>query len=122
MDSLANLYWHKRIFGLNAIPLNSNAVPLKCSSMSGRKCKTRPGIMNINTNKSLFYSYSYFILILLKKCSDSCNCINNPYAKLCVHDTVRDMKIKVFNLISRINEIRHLSWHETCPCKCRLDV
>ena len=77
--------------------------------MSGQKCKTRPEIMNINTNKSLFYSYFYFILILLKKCSDTCNCINNPYAKLCVPDTVRDMKIKVFNLMSIINEMRHLS-------------
>ena len=23
---------------------------------------------------------------------------------------------------SRTNEIRHIKWHETCKCKCRLDA
>ena len=32
------------------------------------------------------------------------------------------MNIKVFNLISRTNETRHVKWHETCKCKCRLDA
>ena len=32
------------------------------------------------------------------------------------------MNIKVFNLISRINEIRHISCHETCKCKFTLDA
>ena len=30
--------------------------------------------------------------------------------------------MKVFNLISRTNETRHIKWHETCKCKCRLDA
>ena len=25
--------------------------------------------------------------------------------------------MKVFNLISRTNETRHIKWHETCKCK-----
>ena len=24
--------------------------------------------------------------------------------------------------MSRTNETRHLEWHETCKCKCRLDA
>ena len=24
--------------------------------------------------------------------------------------------------MSRTNEIRHIKWHETCTCECRLDV
>ena len=24
--------------------------------------------------------------------------------------------------MSRINEIRHIKWHETCKCKCGLDA
>ena len=28
----------------------------------------------------------------------------------------------MFNLISRTNETRHIKWHETCKCKCRLDA
>ena len=65
----------------------------------------------------------YFILrILVNKCSSSCNVISNPYAKLCVSDIVKNMNIKVFNLISLVNETKLVSWHETCICKCRLDA
>ena len=60
----------------------------------------------------------YFIL----KCSGSCNNINNPYAKLCIPDIVKKINVKVFNLISRINETKQILWHETCKCVCRLSV
>ena len=55
----------------------------------------------------------------MKKCSVSCNNINDPYAKLCVLDVVKS--INVFNLMSRTNETRHIGWYETCKCKCRLN-
>ena len=47
---------------------------------------------------------------------------NDPYAKLCVPDVVKNLNAKVLNLISRTNETRHIEWHETCKCKCRLDA
>ena len=72
-------------------------------------------------------SVSYRIIIFIKfsktsKCSGSCNNINDPYAKICVSDVVKDLNVKVFNLMSRTNETRHIKWHETCKCKCRLDA
>ena len=33
-----------------------------------------------------------------------------------------NMDAKMFNLIWRTNETRHIKWHETCKCKCRLDT
>ena len=33
-------------------------------------------------------------------------------------DAVKDLNVKVFNLMLRTNEIRHIKWHETCKCKC----
>ena len=83
--------------------------------MNNKGCKIRPEVININSNELSFYPYS----ILTNKCSGSCNDVNNPYAKLCVPDVVENMNNKVFNLMSRINETRHVSWHETCTCKCR---
>ena len=74
--------------------------------------------MNINNNEPVFYPHS----VLVNKCSGSRNDINNPYAKLCVPKIVKDMDIKVCNLMSRTNGTRHILWHETCACKCRLDV
>ena len=60
--------------------------------------------------------------IKTSKCSGSCDNINNPQAKLCVPDLVKNLNVKVFNLMSRTNETRHIEWHETCKCKCRLDA
>ena len=40
---------------------------------------------------------------------------------MCVPDFVKKSNVKVFNL-SRTHETRHIKWHETCKCKCRLDA
>ena len=36
-------------------------------------------------------------------------------------DTIKNINVKVLNLISRTNKRRHKEWHKTCKCKCRLD-
>ena len=98
--------------------IKSNAISLKWVSVSNQEYKVRPAIMDINNHEPLFYPYS----ILVNKFSGSCNDINNPYTKLCVPDVVKDMNIKVFNLMSRTNETRFISLHKTCSCKGRLDA
>ena len=50
-----------------------------------------------------------------------CSNINDPYAKLCVPDIVKNLTVRVFSLMPRTNEKRHIEWYETCKCKCRLD-
>ena len=64
---------------------------------------------------NLFFPFS----IETSKCSGSCNNINYPYAKICVLDVVKNLNVKVFNLMSRPNETRHTEWHETCKCECK---
>ena len=91
---------------------------LKCDSMNNQKCKIRSEIIDINSTESLFYPCSTEV----NKCNGSCSNINDPYAKLCVPDVVKNMNVKVLNLMSRTNETRHIKWHETCKCKCRLDT
>ena len=86
--------------------------------MNNQECKLRPVVMNINRNETLFYPHN----ILANKCSNSCNDTNNFYTKLRVPDAIKNMNIKVFNQISRTTEARYVSWHETCKCKCRLNV
>ena len=91
---------------------------LEYVSMSNQEYKVRPAMVNINCNEPLFYYYS----ILVNKCSGNCNDINNTYAKLCVPDIVKNMNIKIFNLLSKTNKMRCASWHEACRCKYRLDA
>ena len=91
---------------------------LKCISMKNQECKTRPQVVNINGNNPIFYPFS----IKTSKCSGNCNNITYPYAKMCVLDVVKNLKVKVFNLMSRTNETRFIEWHKKCKCKCRLDA
>ena len=84
--------------------------------MNNQECKAIPKIIDLNNNEPVFYLYS----IKVNKCSGSCNNINDPYAKLCVPDIIKSINVKVFNLMSRINETRQIIWLETCKCVCRL--
>ena len=88
---------------------------LECVSVINEKCMSRPKIIDLNKNEPVPYPYS----IKVNKCSGDCNNINDPMAKLCVPNIVKDMNIKVFNLLARINETRKIVWHETCKCVCR---
>ena len=101
-------------FSWNAL----NAIPLKCISMNNQECRIRPEIININSNEPTFYPYS----IEVNRCSGSYININDLYAKLYVPDVVKNINVKLFDLKSRNNETRHIKWHETCKCKCRLDA
>ena len=84
--------------------------------MKNQECKVRPKIVDINSNPIF-----YFLSIKINKCSGSCNNINNPYAKIYVPGVIKDLNVKVFNLLSKTNETRFLKWHETCKRICRLD-
>ena len=72
------------------------------------ECKARLQVVNFNSNNPIFYPFS----IKTSKCNGTCNNINNPYAKTCVLDVIKDLNVKIFNLMSRINETRFIEWHE----------
>ena len=95
-----------------------NAIPLSCISMKNQECKARPEIVYGNRNNPIFYPFS----IKISKCSGNCNNINNSYAKTCVPDIIKNLNVKLFNLMSGTNETRFIEWHEKCKCKCRLDA
>ena len=82
---------------------NTNS-PLSCISMKHQECKTRPQVVNVNSNNPIFYPFS----IKTGKCSGSCDNINNPYAKICVPDIIKNLNVKVFNLMSRTYETRFI--------------
>ena len=77
----------KKVFVLGLTVLSSSITgALNCISMNNQECKVRPKITDINSNNPMFYSFS----IKVNKCSGNCNNINDPYAKVCVPDIVKD--------------------------------
>ena len=110
----------KKVFfiGLKYLSSFTNANSLKCISMNHQVCKARPEIITVNSNNPIFYPFG----IKTSECSDNSNNINDPSAQICIPDVVKDLNVKVLNLMSRANETRHVKWHETCRCLCRLDA
>ena len=84
--------------------------------MNNQECKVRAEIINVDSDEPVFYPFC----IKTSKCSDSCKNINDPFAKMCVSDVVKNLNIKIFNLMTRTNETRDIKWHKACKCKCRL--
>ena len=45
----------------------------------------------------------------------------NLHGKLSFPDDVKKLNVRVFNLMSRTNETRHMKWYKTCKCKYRVN-
>ena len=91
---------------------------LSCISMNTEECKVRSQIVNVNGDNPVFYPYS----VKRSKCSGTCNNINNPLAKMCIPDAVKNVTVKVFNLVSGTNETRRIEWNESVNVKIDLTV
>ena len=107
----------KKVFVLGLTILSNIKNALECVSMNNQACIVRPKTNNINSNNPIFYPFS----VKINRCIGNCNNINDPYARICVPDTVKNLTFKVFNLMSRTNETGSIKWHETCKCICRLN-
>ena len=92
---------------------------LEYVSVVNQKCKSRPEILDVNegVGEALFYPY----IVLVNKCSGSCNMLDDPMAKVCVPNIIKRVNMKVYNFLMRRNETRNVLWHESCKCVCRLN-
>ena len=104
----------KKVFFLGLTVLSSSITSaLKCVSLNNQECKVRPKTVNVSSNSPIFYPFS----VKINRCSGNCNSINDAYAKVFVPNVVKNLNVKVFNLISRSNESRSIKLHETCICR-----
>ena len=92
---------------------------LECVSVVNQKCMSRPKILNVNEGigEALFYLYN----VLVNKCSGNCDTLDNPISKICVPKIIKNVNMKVYNFLMRLNETRNVLWHESCKCVCRLN-
>ena len=68
-----------------------NVNPLECISMKNQECRTRPEIVDVSSNNPIFYPFSDKV----NKCSGNCNNINDPYARICVPNTVKNLNLNL---------------------------
>ena len=90
---------------------------VKCVSLKNRYHQTRPSNANITSDKSLFYPF----IVSVNESGGSGNSIDDPYARVCVPKKAKNLNLKVFNLMSGVNETTYLVQHELCEYKCGLN-
>ena len=93
---------------------------LECISVTNQECMPRPKILDVNegVGEALFYPYN----VLVNKCSGTCNTLDDPMAKMCVPNIIKNVNMKVYNFLMRLNETRNTLRHESCKCICRLNL
>ena len=77
------------VLGLTVLS-SSNTDALNCISINNPECKVRPEIIDVSGNNPIFYPFS----VKINRCSGNCNSINDPYAKICVPDVVKNLNVK----------------------------
>ena len=92
---------------------------LKCISVTNQECMPRPKILDVSegVGEALFYPYN----VLVNKCSGSYNTLDDPMARLCVPNIIKNVNMEVYNFLIRLNEIHNVLWHKSCKCICRLN-
>ena len=86
----------------------------KCISLKNQECSVKKVISD---NDYITFPYK----IRVDKCVGSCNDVDNPYFKVCLPDFIKNVSVKVFDLISQKTVLRNVSSHKSCKCGCLLD-
>ena len=92
----------------------------KCVALSNQKCKIQPTFINLHPNVSQEIHYHPFT-VKLDKCIGSWNTLNDLSNKVCVPNKTEDLNLSMFNMNSGINELKTLTRHISCECKCKFD-
>ena len=81
----------------------------KCVLLSNKKCMTQSALINLHLNEySQKLHYSPFT-VKLDRCVGSCNNINDLSNKICIPNKTEDLNLRVFNMITEINESKTLA-------------
>ena len=93
----------------------------KCVSLSNQKCMIQPTLINLHPNEYSQEFHYYPFSVKLDRCTRSCNTLNDLSNKVCVPNKTEDLNISVFSMITGINELKTLTKHISCECKCKFD-
>ena len=77
----------------------------------------RPAVIDLN----LFDLNYYPFMISLEKCKVSCNVVDVLSTKICVPNKTKEVRIKLFSMVTRIYEGKTLVKHISCDCKYKLN-
>ena len=85
-----------------------------CLLLKNQECTVRKVITD-----NYYMTFPYKIGV--DRCIGSCTDKDNPYFKFCLPDSIKNISVKSFDLISNKNVLKNISFHQSCKCGCLLD-
>ena len=104
LDSLSKclLYW---------------SLTLASVSVNNQQCMVEQRLINLNLDEIHYYSF----IISMNKCDGTCNTAEDPFGRICVLYKMKDVNMKVFNMIKGINTSKTHAKLISCECRCNFD-
>ena len=88
-----------------SITSRANAYNLTiCISLNNQQCIAQPTLINLHPNEYIQGLRYYPLALNLDRCMGSCNTINDLSNRACVANKSEDLDLRVFNVITGINE------------------
>ena len=75
----------------------------------------RPTLIDLNPFELNYYRF----MVSINKCNGSYNAVDVSSTKICVLSKTKDINVKLFNMIKRINETKTLVKHISYDFKCK---
>ena len=104
----------KKLVMLVLMSMSSALTSKNCLLLKNQEFKVKKVIVD---NDYMTFPYK----IKVAKFVGSCKDVENPYFKVCLPDVAKNVSVKSFDLISRKNVLRNVSFHKSCKCGCLLD-
>ena len=80
-------------------------------SLNNQPCMTRPTLIGLITDEHNQGLHYYQFLVNLDKRKGNYNSLDDPSNKICVPNETEDINLRVFYMITRINESKSLTKH-----------
>ena len=81
----------------------------KCVSLSNQRCIIQPILINLHPNEYSQEVHYYPFAVKVDKCVGSCNTLNDLSNKVCVPNKTQDLNLSMFNMVTRINQLKTLT-------------
>ena len=59
-------------------------------------------------------------MVILDRCNGSFNILDDLSIRICAPNKTEDLNLNLFNIITIIYELKTLTKHISCNCKCKL--
>ena len=61
-------------------------------------------------------------MVILDRCNGSFNILDDLSIRICAPNKTEDLNLNLFNVKTIIYELKTLTKHISCNCKCKFDV